>query len=72
MKFHSFITSGLLLALFLLLPGSLWSVPIKNPSPVLRSGDLFPHISLPNVLSQEEKKYLGLGGEGSLYFRVPV
>ena len=42
-------------------PSSLWAVPLKNPSPVLRSGDLFPTIHLPNSLSQIEKKYLGLG-----------
>jgi peroxiredoxin len=42
-------------------PSSLWAVPLKNPSPVLRSGDLFPTIHLPNSLSQMEKKYLGLG-----------
>jgi len=42
-------------------PSSIWSVPLKNPSPVLRSGDLFPKISLLNSLSQTEKKYLGLG-----------
>jgi len=50
-----------ILILSLIGPSFLWGVPLKNPSPVLRSGDLFPTIHLLNSLSQTEKTYLGVG-----------
>ena len=51
---------GLALALFLLIPVSLFAAPLKDPDPVLRSGDLFPDISLPSPGSSENRGYLGL------------
>jgi len=54
-------STGIILAFFLLIPVSLFAAPIKDPSPVLRSGDLFPSVSLPNWLNAEERNYLGIG-----------
>jgi thiol-disulfide isomerase/thioredoxin len=59
---HPFFLCGLmafLLPLFTPLLGQ--GAPIKNPNPVLRSGDFFPKTSFPNVLTPEDKKYLGVG-----------
>ena len=57
-----FLLYGLTVFLFpLLVPSLTRGAPIKNPSPVLRSGDLFPKTSFPNLFTSEEKKYLGIG-----------
>jgi peroxiredoxin len=57
------ITGGLVLFLCLLMSGNAASVPLKNRTPILRSGDLFPFLSFPNLLNAEERRYLGVGGK---------
>jgi thiol-disulfide isomerase/thioredoxin len=53
---------------FLLLvvtPHFVWGAPIKDPNPVLRSGDLLPTISCPNLLLAPERTYLGIGDQAT-------
>jgi len=58
---YFFCSTGTILAFFLLIPASFLAAPIKDPDPILRSGDLLPHISLISPASQAEKEYLGVG-----------
>ncbi len=57
---------GFTLFLCFLMPGGGLSVPLKNRTLILRSGDLFPSISFPNIFVTEEKKYLGVGDKAIL------
>ena len=66
---NQIICASLTILIFSLIgPSSLWSVPLKDPSPVLRSGDSFPTVHLLNPLSQTDKKYLGLGEKKTFSF----
>jgi peroxiredoxin len=57
---YFFRRSGLAFAILLLIPVSAFGARIKDPAPVLRSGDLFPSISLLNSLNAAERSYLGI------------
>lgn len=53
------------LLLWFLIPEEGMPVSPKGHPPLLRSGDLLPHLSFPNLLRAEEKEYLGVGEKGS-------
>lgn len=55
------IGSGLVLFLCFFMPVLGISASLKSRTPILRSGDLFPSLSLPNLLGTNGKRYLGLG-----------
>ena len=54
------IGGGLIFFLFFSIPGDGICVPLKSYHPILRSGDLFPPLSFPNLFTADEKRYLGV------------
>ncbi len=67
---RSLIVAGLgPLVLFLLIsvPGDGLCVRPKIAHPILRSGDPFPSLSFSDILSQGEKKYLGIEGKTIIF-----
>lgn len=53
---------------FLLLavaPHFVWGAPIKDPNPVLRSGDVLPPMIYPNLLFPSDRTYLGIGDKAT-------
>ena len=57
----SFFSLVVVTLFFIIIPEPSFGGPIVNPNPVLRSGDTLPKIFLSNVLTPEDKKYLGIG-----------
>ena len=58
---------GLAFAISLIIAESVIGAPVKDPNPVLRSGDLFPSVSFPDSLTSEEKRYLAIGEKKTIY-----
>lgn len=65
---YLFVARWGMIVLLALIPQVTFSVPLKDSSPVLRSGDIFPSISFPNLSSTEDRKYLGIGDGKLLIF----
>jgi peroxiredoxin len=58
---------GLVLAISIIIAESVTGAPIKDPNPVLRSGDPFPSVSFPSSLTSEEKRYLAIGEKKTIH-----
>src|SRR4030042_4824667 len=58
---------GLAFAISFIIAESVIGASVKDPSPVLRSGDLFPSVSFPGSLTSEKKRYLAIGEKKTIY-----